>query len=108
MVLCYTFGMINYYHGTQKRNERAIENGWLGTVDAEDNLDLSSGETEETGWVFMTTNRDHALRYGELVFVINTTLAAYWRDCPVTGEAEYRVRANDLNEEGSWWVDEAH
>ncbi len=95
--------MTNYYHGTQERNVRDIENGWLGTVDTADNLDLSSGETSANGWVFLADNLAHASGYGDAIFEVATKLAEYWRDCPVTGKKEYRVRANKLNEEGAWW-----
>lgn len=94
-----------FYHGTDARNARDIENGWRGTLDTEDNLDLSSGETSPDGWVFLADNRDYASGYGDTVFVVDTQLAQYWRDCPVTGEREYRVRAAALNEEGAWWVE---
>ncbi len=95
--------MTIYYHGTDERNARDIENGWLGTVDTADNLDLSSGETSENGWVFLADNREYAAGYGDTIFEVDTDDAEYWRDCPVTGEKEYRVRASRLNAEGAWW-----
>lgn len=98
--------MATYYHGTQERNARAIEDGWLGTVDNAENLDLSSGETSKDGWVFLADNREYASEYGHTIFVVDTEDARYWRDCPVTGEREYRVRAALLNENGAWWREE--
>jgi hypothetical protein len=98
--------MAIYYHGTSERNARDIENGWLGTVDEMDNLDLSSGAVSKDGYVFLTTNKEYAAGYGDCIFTVDTEIAEYWRDCPVTGEKEYRVRANKLNEEGAWWVGE--
>jgi len=94
-----------FYHGTQQRNRRDIENWWLGTIPTHENLDFSGGETSEDGYVFLAENREYAATYGDCVFTVDTEIAEYWRDCPVTGEKEYRVRANDLNEEGAWWIE---
>lgn len=95
-----------YYHGTDKRNVRSIENGWLGTIATDENMDLSSGETAKDGFVFLTKSKEIAAEYGDCVFVVDTELARYWRDCPVTGDPEHIVPADALNEEGAWWVDE--
>ena len=94
---------MRFFHGTDNRNARDIENGWRGTKDTEENCDFSSGETEKTGWVFLADNKDYAAGYGDTVFEIDTEIAEYHRECPVTGEREYRVRADKLNAEGAWW-----
>jgi hypothetical protein len=96
--------MTIYYHGTNPRNRRSIEDGWLGTVADPDNMDLSGGETSETGYVFLADNPELAAEYGTCVFAVDTEDAQYWRNCPVTGEKEYIVRADTLNANGAWWT----
>lgn len=96
--------MAIYYHGTTEHNAREIELGvFLGSIDTEENMDLTSGETCEDGVVFLADNPEYAAGYGNVVFVVETDDAIFWRECPVTGEREYYAPAVLLNENGAWW-----
>jgi hypothetical protein len=84
--------MNKFYHGTTERNARAIESeGFLGS----DPSEFTDGFSHvEDGVIFLATTPEHAAGYGEIVFVIETTEAVYFGDCPVTGLPEYAVNVN--------------
>ncbi len=94
--------MAIYYHGTSARAANCIEKeGFRGSeLD-----DLTVGRHVENGVVFLADCVEMASGYGDTIVTVETSRAAAFQECPVTGHKEYYVKVSDLEEEGSWWVE---